>query len=288
MTYTRTTDAPVPEEWGEQLTVEASDAVRRGYNLRPGYHSILIEPSAAMRMHFVPLIKEAWFYDVSQGLDSRWIDLRTHWDSDELGIALPKLTHGVRDTSAAHPVAGGTGSVLDSWATGDFLYLATDERTGGFYFDIGNNNLTASVLSAAYSGVAAFTAVTITDETDGGGNTLGEDGSVTFDTVPGHRVWVPKTLPELIDPSGMPDALQAKNHYWTRFSVGTGLDATVSLLQVASLHRVSVGGAASVSGGGLFKATEYTLPLHPDRAAIEVRSQAGVVSITLDITYLRQ
>lgn len=281
--FTQVVDAPIKDLWGEQLPTPGNAGARTSYNMRHGFSELLFEPQTdAARLHIVPSIKEIWFYDASNPLLARWVNLRAPWGNDVLGIDLPGLTHGVRGTDDTHPAAGGTGTVMDSMTASDFLYIKTEERVGGYYFDVGNANGNAATLTAEVSGPAAFTAAAITDNTTTG---FGADGNIVFNPLPTLRAWLSKTLEEMgFDPNTLPQALRKNKGYWTRFITDTTFDTATSLLQVSALHRVSALGAASTSGAGLFKAsTEYTIDVDENHRAFEVSSQTAT-GRTLNIT----
>ena len=181
--------------WANYLTVEAPSATLETITMGLG-----------------PPIRAAYFFDASLTEGARYRD----------------LTKELTDKNTA------TGSVtfLNSMQTDDFIYVGTPRRHRGIGIDVTNTNSTVSTMTAENSnGSGGFTALTITDGTQTGGNTtLGADGVVSH-TVPLN--WAAIQL-------DLGSGIRSEKLFWTRYAVSVALDTTVSIVEVVAAANFTV------------------------------------------------
>lgn len=247
--------APLTRVQGEQLSLSSTVA---SLGIPPGYHGArLYCPTSDFRFHINPAILGVFFYDTSATAGSKWIKTLTAALTD-------------RDTST------GTGTTMNSAATGDRLYICTSDNVGGFRFTIGNANINASVLSAAYGkNDNTFATQTIgTDGTDSpAGTTLGASGAISW-TAPTDALR--QTLTDL----AITDAdIPILSGFWWRFAWSAAFDSTTSLTEIWTLNKDT--SRAYWYGGTI---CPVSLDLRND-GAIEAIVTAGTP--TLDVNWLR-
>ena len=258
----------------------------KAINKRHGYDTIVVKPVLATRLGFGPKIRHIYFYDASQDADKRWIDL-IHLDQRGLSL-VDRNTSATSGVTGIFPnVALDTKSVLNAWATADFLYICFSSPAGGIGVDLVNLNADASTLAAQYLGSAGFAAVaSLSDGTDSGGATMGTTAASS--TVPsGVITWTPsaawsaQNLREKLNDQTAPN----ERGYWGRLSVGTALDAAVSITQIVALVPQAAS-ATAVGRSTMVAATEYVRVLATSVGGLEYIAVAGA-DTTMDISWFK-
>ncbi|NIR13681.1 MAG: hypothetical protein GWN86_06925 [Desulfobacterales bacterium] len=260
----RVVDAPIIQAFGEQLTVPANTGNPTLFGVRERFKEVMIECAAASRIELCPRIQQCFFYDNSQASGSQWINLL---DQNRA------LTN--RDFT------GGTGTTLDSWATADYLYIGCKRPFGGVAIDLtASVNGNPSVLTAEYSkNDDTFASTTITDGTDLAGDTLGQDGDVTIDSVPTD--WDDFILSDILS-----DTFAPKHKlYWLRLDVSAVLDADVEIQEILAFDEVITQGATSNGGLWAKASTEYVIDISTLVGAIGLISQGGAT--TANVSWLK-
>ena len=142
-------------------------------------------------------------------------------------------------------------------ATLDFIYVATYERIGGLYVDIGtavSNNVATMTLAHGNSG-GTWTAATIVDNTKSTNTTLAVDGTMTITTKITDAAWQPTTLTANLGDVGsvstLPKEIKDVPYYWVRIDTSAVLD-DVDILHLLALDEdiptTNVKGTATGSG----------------------------------------
>jgi hypothetical protein len=122
-------------------------------------------------------------------------------------------------------------SSLDTAANDNFLYVGAHRKFAGLTADIDAGNDTASVMTVKYyAGNQGWLDISDTDGTDVAGDTLKQDGDITW-TAPAN--WK-KTIVNGLD------------LYWVRIEVSVALDSSVTL---NSLWPIMVGSAFQLAIG---------------------------------------
>lgn len=148
-------------------------------------------------------------------------------------LAVLKVSGGtVTDYSAeAQDGSTGTSAVLSSLATTDFVYIGAAVPFAGVTIDIDSANDNASVLSVDYWDGNSWEDITPTDGTDVAGDTLKQDGAVTW-TIPAD--WEPTSLRLAGAPKG---PFTGNKFYWTRWSVSAALDSSTTADHMLAIPR---------------------------------------------------
>ena len=274
----QTVSAPIRKVYSEQLANAncpantADNTTRRPIAVRRGFSEILIEPAAAGRLHLVPAIREAYFYDASRTLGDRWIDLLR--DKDKALIN--------------RHVAGDTETYLNSMTASDFLYIGTVRPAKGYFMDMDASlvNAVVATLAAEYSRLGGFATTAITDGTASGGAPLATDGNVGIDTVPTD--WGAFELKQLLPISDVPK--RKERLFWSRLSVSATLTAGVEIEEIVPLAAVGAGTITTASDSIIVKAsTEYSIPIPiniPEWVgALEFIAQ-GAAATTANLTWI--
>lgn len=174
---------------GETLSLSST---RASLGLLRHQHQLMLHnPIEDWRLHFNPALLDVVFYDASASANSRFIK--------EGSTAGASLQHDLTDRDSG----SGTGTVIDSMTTSDFLYLCFSDPIGGMRIvmksvsSAGSNN---TIAFSYFNGGAdfdagAWTGVTETDGTASGSKTLGQTGDLTF-TAPTD--WVPAVLAKIL------------------------------------------------------------------------------------------
>lgn len=152
--------------YGETLTINRKLASLG----MPGFETkqALIKcPTADFRLHLNPALQYAYYYDASNSAGARWESV----GATSGGSLQRDLTSRTRN---------GSGTAMDSAATGDRLYLAFPMRIGGIHVEMKSRNDNASVLTANYWNGSAWTDTSAQDGTTRQGKTLNEDGDITW------------------------------------------------------------------------------------------------------------
>jgi hypothetical protein len=255
----------------------------RAVNKRFGFNQIKLEAAAESRFAFGPRIKAIFFYDVSRAAGTRWINLLRLTNNKDYSL-IDRNAHAATGV-ALFPVAGvDTGAHLNSWATGDFLYVCFEQPAGGIIVDTVTNNTTAATMAVSCSvGQTFIAATTLVDNTASGGATLGTGNA--SQTISGESItWTPQanwTRSDLRQIVGEADT-PSEDGYWVRLSVSAGLDTTVSITSIYAMAALTA--SATANRGRLKATTEYVMNLDDEVGGIEFIAVAGA-DTTVDIDW---
>lgn len=256
----------------------------RGVNRRSDFDSVLLTAAADTRYAFGPKITAIWFYDASRTLGERWIDL-LHLDSSSKEMSLvDRNKHAATGVALVPHVGVDTGAILNSWDTADFLYICTEQPSGGVIIDTVLTNSSAAVMSGAYAVPGAFVAhTTFVDGSASGGVTL-TTGAASA-TVSGEAItWTPQpawrraSLRNIISDTDTPTV----QGYWTRLSVGATLDSTVSITGIYAMAALTA--SATAKRGTLRALTNYLFVLDESVGGVEFIAVAAA-DTTVDIDW---
>lgn len=179
---------------------------------KPGWaHIARVTVAADSNIQPCPEIRKAWIYENGAG---------SYTD--------------VTDTLKSKSVSDTT--PLDDFAADDYLYIGADLPFRALAINMATaTNDTASVMTVELSdGDGTWTDSSDTDGTDAAGDTLKQDGVVSW-AVP--ATWLPDTV------NGM------ERMYWIRLSVSVVLDSTVDVEGILLIGQEALGGAVeSVTG----------------------------------------
>lgn len=126
-------------------------------------------------------------------------------------------------------------------ATGDYIYVASDQLFRGVAVNMDGTNVNAepSVLSAAYWNGRTWNAINVTDGTstgaDASATTLSQDGNITIDNLPFD--WVPVAADAnlgFIPPSTLTD----EKLYWLRFAINADITESTAIANVWALPPI--------------------------------------------------
>lgn len=231
---TETQAQPVEDTFFEELTLVENDATKDVIAWREGFDEVQLFSTVAFRVALVARVEEIFFYDASAAAGSRFKNLL----NENRALVNRQFT-------------GGTGTTLDSWATADFLYIATTKQHLGFDWQ-----MTASVhagddstLTMAYSkSDATFANTAITDDTKVGSKTMGKDGNVDINTLPTD--WTKQNLGDILADEFDNPVPVSKKLYWVRFDVSAALDSDVEIEALIPYHHTT---NTSTSAGAAFK-----------------------------------
>src|SRR3990167_4985133 len=119
---------------GEQVSLSTTVATR---GIPSWAHQARIYvPSTDFRMQLNPAIIAVAFYDASESAGSRW-----KVGSSESGLT---MLGALTARSDVFGTAVGTGTIMDSATTSDYLYVVTYDIVGGFFVDVKSANGTAN------------------------------------------------------------------------------------------------------------------------------------------------
>ena len=237
---------------GETLTLATTVGYSQVLGAPPGANMLEVEvPSATkenISLLLTPKLRHIWYYDDS---------------------ATDKYTNFTKEFSDRN-TSTGSGTSLNTFATADFIYFGGYRRFRGLAVNVANTNGTGSVATVKYWDGTAWTDITATDGTISGAQTLGQDGLITW-TVPTD--WTTTTV------NGVADL------YWVRYSVGTALDATVSIIEVYSLANLTLNSTNTDAEGQdyvLLQSNAQSLP--PYRYYFDSERYGGVEMKSASIT----
>ena len=213
--------------YGETLalsTTLASLGIPKGYQ-----EAIIVAPSSDFRLAINPALIDAVFYDESASAGSEY--KRTGSGGVEL----------VQDlTDRTHVGAAGTGTLLDSSTTSDFLYLCFAEPVGGIRVTIGAANGSTATVAATYrKNDDTWANLSPTDGTASGGATLAQTGSITWSAVTDWKA------AQLVGPQGIvtteSEHPTAKG-FWMRLAWGGALDSDTEISDIWGLNDATTRG----------------------------------------------
>jgi len=255
---------------GETLSLSTTLA---SLGLLPQVHQlILYNPAADFRLHLNPALVGVQYYDASASSGSRFVD----------DGSANSLVQDLSDRASGT----GTGTVMDSGTTSDFLYFCFSDVVSGLRVTMKAANGTVSTLTGEYrKNDDTWASLSVTDGTRTGGNTtLGQTGSITWTEV---TDWKATSLSELLtNTGGTPDGNSPPGNdpsgtygYWMRLSWSVALDSDTEIQEVWSLNK-------NTSRAYFRAGQEYGVSL--DRRAIgafEAILASG--SDTLEVNYMR-
>lgn len=253
----------------EVITMPKQSATKSVLAWREEFDEVQLFSAVAFRAALVAKVEEIWFYDASATAGSRWKNLLN------ANRALVNRTF-----------TGGTGTVLDSWATADYLYIGTTKQHLGFDWQMtASVNGTNSVLTMEYSkSDGTFTATAITDGTITGSATMAKDGNVDIQTLPTD--WIKTKLKTILDDETANPTPVQKKLYWVRFDVDTELDSDTEIEALIPYHHTT---AVSTSAGAAFKgqlAVTYTFRRGKTVGGLQISEFLDTASKTIDINWL--
>jgi hypothetical protein len=212
--------------YGETLalsTALASLGIPKGYQ-----EAIIFAPSSDFRLAINPSLIDAVFYDESASEGSEY--KRTGSGGIEL----------VQDlTDRTHVGAAGTGTLLDSATTSDFLYLCFAEPIGGLRVTIGAANGSSATVAATYrKNDDTWANLSPTDGTASGA-TLAQTGSITWSAVTDWKA------AQLVGAQGIvtteSEHPTAKG-FWMRITWSGALDSDTEISDIWALNDATTRG----------------------------------------------
>tara|TARA_Y100000310_G_C20657202_1_gene802602 strand:- start:1182 stop:2006 length:825 start_codon:yes stop_codon:yes gene_type:complete len=148
-------------------------------------------------------------------------------------------------------------SELSTAANNDFLYVGCAEQFRGVDIDVDAVNGTASVLTVRNWDGRSWADVSDTDNTESGGASLAQDGTVTW-TVP--TVWVSESLRGIGDtPATVNFEYATVPMYWTRWEWSAGVDAATTLDHMLAMNRSTAYAETPVTLGQGFRVKHGSL-----------------------------
>ena len=171
---------------------------------------------------------------------------------------------------------------LPTAANGGYIYVGADSPFRGVAVDLGSEvNDDASVLTVNYWNGSAWTDTSDTDGTDVGGDTMKQDGNVTW-SVP--AAWTKASLSEIGDVTRSTRNPQAgASLYWTRWQFSAAMDASVDIAQIRPLNR-STTYAELAEGDSL----EFSVDTYSGGVAtVEALTDAGTANVIVTAATLR-
>ena len=164
---------------------------------------------------------------------------------------------------------------FDTIANFNALYVGSPLPFRGVAVDLNNKNDTASVLTVKYiSALTVWTDISDTDGTDDSGDTMKQDGNVTW-TIPDP--WVKTSLKAQGETTRF-DGPFSDSLYWTRWEFSVQLDSTVDLVQMRPLNR-STAYAELLSG----QERELSLSSNAQYACVEALTNAGTAKLIVNV-----
>lgn len=258
-----------------RATAQANDANgltsgRRGLPVAEGATEVVIYASAVARVAFTPRVQHFYWHDVSADL---WVDL-------------------LANSRRMVDIAGTANDISFTLAAADALYIATNDRVGGWRFDLDasvNNDNNDSNVSFAYSSGSQFVSSDITDGTINASNrSFEQDGNITIDSVPAKEVWTPQRLDRLVSSAKMPQDLKLRELHWSRLTPAADQDA-VEIERLTPLHVDPWEANTSNSRGSslLVQATTVTtVDVHPEVGGVEFISALTTGTPTIDLSWV--
>jgi len=235
----------------------------------PDFHqAIVYNPATDFRLHINPRILDVVFFDDSAATGAEYINTSS---SVNLNTDLTDRGTGT-----------GSGTTLDSSTTSDFLYICLYEPTAGINVTIGAANSTTSTLTAEYrKNDDTWADLSATDNTDSGGATLAQTGSITWTAVTDWKAvqLVGPQVTAVADEKNSTSGVGGTVGFWLRLSWSVALDSDTEITELWTLNNDT--------NRGYFRAgQEYGLSFDRSRVgAIEAILAAG--TDTAQITWVR-
>ena len=170
-------------------------------------------------------IPENWVVQTVNEVEAYWIHLT--WNNTlKTGVTIKRIYVTLDEQTSMVPLYDDLTNVYDGTTysselmklgTEDFIYIGNSNKFNKITVDVGTANDIASVMTASYFDEAGWTAVTIDDDgTDVGGDTLKQDGDITF-TIP----WNWKA-----------NSVNNTEAYWIRLDVSNALVTDFSINKI--------------------------------------------------------
>ena len=165
---------------------------------------------------------------------------------------------------------------FDTAANNNYIYVGADVPFRGVAVDLNNKNDVASVLTVNYPVNKAWVDTGNGDTTDVGGDTLKQDGNVTW-TVP--VPWTKQSLVTMGDTT-IKETWSIANLYWTRWEVSSALDTT-DLVQMRALNRSTV-------YAELLEGQTIEFAVDPSSvSSVEALTDAGTANLIINVATTR-
>lgn len=253
---------------GETLALSTTIA---SLGIPPDFHQAIVYNSADFRLGVCPALRDVNFYDASATEGSRFIK----------DGSTSSLINDMTDRSSTT----GTGTVMDSSTTSDYLYLMFNDVIGGLRVVMKSANASSANLTAAYrQNDNSWHSLSITDGSASGGATLAQTGSITW-TAPTD--WKAISLNSAAtNANGVPSASSPPGNdpsgamgFWLRLSWSGALDSDTEIQDIWSLSRDA--------NRGYFRANqEYHLSLDRSRVG-SIEALLASSTSTAQITWVR-
>lgn len=232
-------DAPVKRGFVDgPISVAAESGDYVGFATRRGFSEIIIialhetaaTPSeGGIRIVHCPLIRAAYHFDASLTGGAQWRQIGDNKSGNKTDYA---RFDGNQSTAFS----------VTAMATADFIYVATSDRIGGLYIDLGtavSNNVAAMTLAHG-SSAGDWTAAAITDNTKSSNTTLAVDGTMTITTKITEAAWqqskLSANLEGVASVGTLPPAIRETPYYWVRIDTSAVLD-DVDILHLLALDE---------------------------------------------------
>jgi hypothetical protein len=160
-----------------------------------------------------------------------------------------------------------TSSEFLEFRTEDYLYVGYGTKFNKITVDVGTANDIASVLTAQYFNGSAWTAVTITDNTKVSGDTLKQDGTITF-TIPND--WEANTV-------------NSTETYWIRLDVSVALTTAFSINEITVTRSNNVTVDIPALEAGEWHTCVMSLPTSPYPAATTAPDDSAIRSVGINV-----
>jgi len=225
---------------------------------------ILYQPTEDFRLSLNPALIDAVFYNASATAGSRY-------ESSGGGL--------VRDLRARN-TSTGTGTLLDSSSTSDFLYLCFSDPVSGIHLLIPSpNGSGAAALTIKYrKNDDTWTALSVTDNTRATRTFATSDRSITWTAV---TDWKKATLvgASAITDNATTGERGTRNGFWIQIAWSVALDSDTEISDIWTINQ-------GVTYGYFRAGTEYTFTCDKSQVgAIEADLASG--TDTMQITWIR-
>jgi hypothetical protein len=234
--------------------------------------AIVYVPTSDFRLAANPALVAAAFYDASASSGARY---------KQDGGTGPSLWYDLSDRTQVG--AGGTGTLLDSATTSDFLYLCFSEPVSGIHIVIGAANATSNTMAGAYrQNDDSWQTISLTDATDTGAS-LAATGTVIWTAVTDWKATSLYDIEVLADTNPKDELpykdAPRKNGYWLRLSWDVALDSDTEISDIWALNYGTT--------RGYYRAgVEYALSF--DRRVVgAVEAILASSTATMDITWVK-
>lgn len=169
-----------------------------------------------------------------------------------------------------------TDHVLDDFpitGTG-FIYVGARIPFSGVAITMGDKNDDATILTVRYWAGGSWADIEDTDGTDSGGDSMKQDGSVTW-TVP--TAWTKNSLSNIGDT--LPSNAQRLHEdlYWTRWEWSAALDASIDVRTMLAINRATTYAELLEGQTVEFKISDREL------ATVQALTNAGTANLVVNV-----